>query len=132
MASKYYKEFNPNPMKKEVGDCQIRALCAVTGKSWYEIYDLLSEYGRKNCCPFYNDSLDNNYHGDIFGMVRHKVVREKGKKAMNVEQFCKEHPTGRYVLRMANHQMGIVDGEYYELYAGWEKATVYTYWEYVE
>ena len=32
MQSKFYKEFNPNPLGKEVGDCQIRALCAVTGK----------------------------------------------------------------------------------------------------
>lgn len=65
-------------------------------------------------------------------MIRHKVVREKGKKAMNVDRFCKEHPEGRYILRLANHQMGVVNGKYYELYPCWEKATVYTYWEYKE
>lgn len=129
--SKYYKEFNPNPLGKEVGDCQIRALCAVTGKSWYEIYDMLVAYGRKVACPFFWTDPNSSYHTDLFGMVRHKVTRQKGKKALSVETFCKEHPEGKYILRLAHHCMGIVNGEYYELYAGWEKRTVYTYYEYI-
>ena len=131
-VSKYYQEFNPNPLGKEIGDCQIRALCAVTGKSWYEIYDILVDYGRKIACPFFWNDPNNSYHSDLFGMIRHRLKREKGKKAMNVETFCKEHPKGKYILSMAHHSMGIVDGKYYELYAGWENRTVYTYWEYKE
>lgn len=131
-ASKYYKEFNPNPLGKEVGDCTIRALCAVTGKSWYEIYDIMSDLGKKLACPFnYIDEIkDFDYHTELFGMVRHKVTREKGKKAMSVAQFCKEHPEGKYILRLSHHHMGVVNGEYCELYPSWEKKTVYTYWEY--
>ena len=128
--SKYYQEFNPNPLGKEVGDCVIRSLCAVTNKSWYEIYDILSECGRKMACPFTHFELENiDYPTDLFGMTRCKLKREKGKKAMDVKRFCEEHPTGKYLLRCAHHYMGIVDGKYYELYAGWENATVYTYWE---
>ena len=130
-TSKYYQEFNPNPMGKEVGDCVIRALCSVTDKSWYEIYDILSELGRKIACPFNSIEISEfDYHKELFGMIRHKVTREKGKRALFVEKFCKEHPTGKYILRLANHIRGVKDGKYYELYAGWENATVYTYWEY--
>ena len=132
-VSKYYKEFNPNPLGKEVGDCTIRSLCAVTEKSWYELYDILSELGKKLACPFASiEFKDYDYNKELFGMTKYKVVREKGKKALNVERFCKEHPTGRYILRLAGHLMGVVDGKYYELYAGWEDATVYTYWEYIK
>ena len=133
MTSKYYKEFNPNPLRKVVGDCTIRALCAVTGKSWYVIYDILSDMGKKLACPFSHIEInDYDYHKELFGMIRHKVVRKKGEKAMNVEQFCKEHPTGKYILRLSHHMIGIVNGKYCELFAGWERRTIYTYWEYVE
>ena len=132
-VSKYYKEFNPNPLGKDVGDCVVRSICAVTNKSWYDVYETLTELGRKVACPFSNIELKEcDYHTELFGMVRHKLKREKGKKAMNVERFCKEHPTGKYILQCAHHYMGVVDGKYLELYAGWERATVYTYWEYIE
>jgi hypothetical protein len=132
MQSKFYKEFNPNPLGKEVGDCTLRALCAVTGKSWNELYDIMSDLGKKLACPFNSIEIqDFDYHTKLFGMERHKVTREKGKKALNVEKFCKEHPEGKYILRLANHLMGVVNGEYYELYPSWEKAMVYTYWEYI-
>lgn len=131
VASKFYKEYNPNPLGKEVGDCVIRSLCAVTNKSWYEIYEILTKLGRELACPFSNiDIKDCDYYVELFNMIRFKVSREKGKKALNVEKFCNEHPKGKFILRLANHMMGVVDGEYCELYPGWEKSTVYTYWEY--
>lgn len=40
MKDKYYKHFNPNPEGNEdAADCAIRALCAVSGLPWYEVYD---------------------------------------------------------------------------------------------
>lgn len=133
MQSKYYKEFNPNPLGKEVGDCQIRALCAVTNKSWYEIYDLLVDYGRITASPFFFTDKDACYYTDLFGMKMHKLPkREKGKKAMTVSQFCKEHPSGKYILRCAKHVIGIVNGEYYDLYPAWDNSTVYKFFEYIE
>ena len=131
MICKYYKEYNPNPLGKETNDCVVRSLCAVTGKSWYEIYDLLSAEARKFCCPF--NSLEaedrDSIYCNILGMKKHKVVREKGVKALNVERFCKEHPKGKYLLRLAHHLMGVVDGQYYELNPGWEKASIYSFYE---
>ena len=128
---KYYKEYNPNPLGKHTTDCVIRSLCAVTGKSWYEIYDLLSAEARKLCCPFnsleYEDK--DTIYCKVLGMKRHKVVRKKGVPALNVETFCKEHPQGKYILRLAHHLMGVVDGQYYELFPGWENRTIYYFYE---
>lgn len=130
MVCKYYKEFNPNPKKLHAGDCVVRALCAVTGKDWYEIFDLLVRIARENCVmPNEGDTKFDELVLTEFGFKRCKLTRQKGKKAMNVERFCKEHPTGRYVLRCAHHLMGVVDGLYWELLPGWEDSTVYTYYE---
>ena len=128
MISKYYEQYNPNPLKKEVGDCVIRALCVVTNRSWYDIYDELSDLGRTKCAPF--NTIMNELIEEHYGFKKHKVRREKGKKALNVETFCKEHPTGIYLPRLANHYIGIVNGKYYDLYPCWDKKTVYTYYEY--
>jgi hypothetical protein len=35
---------------------------------------------------------------------------EKGKKRMTVLDFAKAHPTGRYVVSIANHEAACVDG----------------------
>lgn len=31
-------QYNPNPNGKFIGDCVIRAITAVTGKAWHEVY----------------------------------------------------------------------------------------------
>ena len=33
-----YNHFNPNPCRKNVGDCTVRAIVKATGKEWGEIY----------------------------------------------------------------------------------------------
>ena len=48
MKDKYYKYFNPNPEGHEDAcDCVVRALCAATGLSWYEVYDKCCEIGKE-------------------------------------------------------------------------------------
>ena len=128
MMSNYYEHYNPNPTGKETGDCIIRTLCKVTNFSWMELYDQLTEIGRNNCTPF--TSLEMDYlFVDCYKFVKHKVTRQKGKKALNVKTFCKEHTTGKYILRVAHHVLPVVDGKYYDIYSCWDNKTVYTYYE---
>lgn len=42
-----YKYYNPNPSRKNAGDCVIRALCAALGESWQAVYTALSVQGYK-------------------------------------------------------------------------------------
>ncbi len=41
-----WKEYNPNPLGKRVGDCVIRAISAAENLSWFDAYDVLTHYGR--------------------------------------------------------------------------------------
>ena len=128
--SKYYEQYNPNPIGNETGDCIIRALCKITDQDWLSIYDDLCKLGREKYTPFTCLEIQDYIFTKYFFFKKHKVIRQKGKKALNVETFCKEHPTGKYILRLAHHVIAVVDGKYYDIYPCWDKKTVYTYYEY--
>ena len=127
--SKYYERYNPNPAGNETGDCIIRALCKITDRDWLSIYDDLCKLGREKYTPF--TSLDMDYlFVYYYKFKKHKVIRQRGKKALTVETFCKQYPHGSHILRLAHHVIAVVDGKYHDIYPCWDKKTVYTYYEY--
>lgn len=51
-----FREFNPNPKQKRVGDCVIRAICAATDREWDDVYcALLAEGFKLKNMPSAND-----------------------------------------------------------------------------
>lgn len=51
-----FREFNPNPKQKCVGDCVIRAICAATDREWDDVYcALLAEGFKLKNMPSEND-----------------------------------------------------------------------------
>lgn len=132
MGSKYYKHFNPNPRGLEIGDCVIRALCAVTDKSWYDIFDIICKHARDNAI-MPNESLRKfvEQRMSLFGLRLVKLAKpNKGEKCYTVSRFCKEHNKGKYILNVANHEIAIVDGHYYDIYPCWDNSRVYSYYEF--
>ena len=131
MISKYYKHFNSNPKGIEGPDCVIRALSALTNKSWYEVFDIICAHARQNgVMP--NDGSKANVEArmKLFGLKRCKVAKpKKGSTCYSVQQFCKDHPKGRYILIAAHHEVAVIDGYYYDLYPVWDSARVYSYYE---
>lgn len=120
--NKYYKSGehfrleNPNPdwakkrgFRWDRGDCVIRALANAVSCTWVEAFDFLVERARR----------DFNVPTDGPGF-RHWLVEngakwthckaEKGKKRMTVLQFAETHPTGRFIVSVANHETAVVDG----------------------
>lgn len=129
--SSYYEYFNPNPKGLETGDCIIRSLCKVTNLSWYDVFDKLIIFSRENCImPNEGDSKMLEQMMNYFGLTRCKIPKpQKGMSAYNVLRFCKEHPSGKYVIRLARHVIGVVDGKIYDLHSGWLHSQVYTYYQ---
>lgn len=125
-AVSYHRYKNPNPSKKEVGDCVERALCIVTGKEWLDVYDELCAIGREIFCPpnwkdCYETYLKHN------GYKYTGISNKKGTKRPTVASFTKEHQTGAYFLRVANHVVGIKDGYYYDIWDSGD-CCLYGYW----
>ena len=66
---------------------------------------------------------------NLFGLEKRSIPRpKKGETSLDVQQFCKLHPKGRYILKTAHHNIGVVDGKYYDLFVNYGQK-VYSYYE---
>lgn len=91
------------------GDCVIRALANAISCSWVESFDYLTDKARRDFnVP--NDGPGFRRWIQEDGAVWTHCKVEKGKKRMTALQFAETHPTGRYVLSVANHETACVDG----------------------
>ena len=48
------------------------------------------------------------------GFSYHGISNRKGIKRPTVETFAKDHPEGTFILNVANHEVAVVDGLYYD------------------
>lgn len=129
---KRYVYYQPNEkdLKDEVGDCQIRAFSKVLGLSWLEAFDLtiplcreLQTYTIFDCDLKKTKAAMSNLGFEYTG-----ISNKKGSKRPTVDEFAKKHPTGRYILSVANHVVACVDGKYYDTWDSGYKC-LYGYYE---
>lgn len=128
MTSRNYKYYQPNKkdLKDQYGDCVIRSLTKALNKEWIEVFDELVPIARENqCMPnskvCYEQFLIEN------GFTYHGISNKKGTTRPTVDRFAKDHKTGTYVLRVANHLVTVVDGIYYDTWDSGHKS-LYGYW----
>lgn len=128
----YFEPTQPNPTetnrfkKSTKGDCVIRAFCLAAGISWLEAFDLLVAHARKN----YDIPNGQTNYMSLFTELGYEKVTPKvikGRKRMNVEDFCKKHRKGRYMLKVANHMTAVVDGKVRDTWNTANKC-IYHYW----
>lgn len=115
--------YNPNPHRNRVGDCTARAICKATGKKWDEVYLSLCAYGFSE-----KDYPSANY---IWGKYlwdlgfRQYLIDEYWN--YTVKDFCRDHPTGTYILAIGDHVVCAEDGFYYDSWDSGNEIPVY-YW----
>lgn len=112
-----FKEYNPNPAGRRVGDCAVRAIAKALDTDWESAFIMLttnafqmsdmpssdSVWGatlRQN--NFYRESLPNNC-----------------PDCYTAEDFIESHLNGTYVLGFGGHVATIVDGV---LYDSWDSS----------
>lgn len=121
-----WKEYNPNPFGKRVGDCAIRAIAAAEGLSWFDAYDVLTEYGR-----MLGNLPNSNDVWGIFlkdqGYTRH-VIENTCPDCYTVEDFAEDHPSGTYVVGTGTHVVTIIDGTIMDAWDSSKEVPAY-YWE---
>ena len=131
MAKRFvYFQPNKKDVKDEYGDCTIRALSKVWDCSWLEAFDRTISYCRDEQVPnvFFApigirkkimDGLGFNYVG---------ISNKRGSERPTVESFAKSHKKGRYICNVANHEVAVVDGKYYDT---WDSGyrSMYGYFE---
>lgn len=112
----YYFQPNSKDHNNEIGDCVIRAICKVSGKSWKEIFDALCTIARtRQSLPNYSDVFSQ--YLESFG-YKHKIVKKKltVKYASLLSKSNK-----RLVMRCEGHLVAAVDGDYYDTWDSGKK-----------
>lgn len=109
---------NPNPLKKNVGDCTVRAIALALNKEWDDIYlDLcLQGYVSKDM------PSSNEVWGEYLtkrGWTMHRL-QDSCPMCYTIEDFCKDHPDGTYIVATGTHVVCVQNGNYQDT---WDSGT---------
>ena len=114
-----FEFFNPNPSLKDTNDCVIRALAAVTGREWVELYDAI---GRET-----HSLIDTNDVFSVWLRANKYACCEYEGRMPTLYQFVASHPKGKYFVIVPGHAVGVVDGKYYDTWDAGDEPVVAFY-----
>lgn len=103
---------NPNPKKKMVPDCVIRAISIALSVPWYDVYDDLCEVGRMDCNVPSADAVWGHYLR-MLG-AEPFLLPESCPQCTTVREFASRYPKGVYIIGTGGHAVAIIDGDYYD------------------
>ena len=103
---------NPNPQRKQVPDCVIRAVCIALDINWYQAYDELCEVGRMDCNMPSADSVWGHYL-KMRGFEPF-ILPQSCPSCTTVREFCKLYPDGTYIIGTGSHAVAVINGNYYD------------------
>lgn len=119
-------QYDPNPVRSDgVGDCSVRAVAKALDIPWEAAHARLS--------------LNSFLMGDVMSsdIVWGSVLRQNGfsrqtipdtcPDCYTVQDFCRDHPKGTFVLKSAGHVATVVDGNLYDSWNSELNVPVY-YW----
>lgn len=122
-----WKEYNPNPTGRRVGDCAVRAVAKALGIDWKESYALLTAAGfALNDMPssdaVWGSVLKKN------GFVR-QAIPNSCPDCYTAEDFAKDNPQGTYILGFGGHTACIVDGNLYDSFDSSKEIPIFVWFK---
>lgn len=115
-------EYLNNPFGLRVGDCVIRAISKALDMRWEDVYIELSVQGL-----MMGDLQSSNAVWSAYlkhkGFKRHTV--DDCPDCYTVEEFCRDHPKGVYVIGTGSHAVAVVNGCYYDAWQSGNETPVY-------
>lgn len=120
-----YVPYNPNPTRKLVGDCVIRAVSKVTDQSWEDTYlDIVLQGFMMHDMPSSNDVWDSYLQAKGF---KRYVIPNTCPMCYSVQEFCADNPKGEYMLATGTHVIAIKDGDYFDTWDSGAEVPIYFY-----
>lgn len=118
MSKRRYVYYQPNDkdIKDKYGDCTIRALSKALSINWMDAFLKTIPY----CMRYQTPNIFNLPHKleaeamQDLGFAYTGVSNKKGSKRPTVDSFAKDHPEGIYICNVANHEVAVVDGKYFD------------------
>lgn len=116
---------NPNPKENFVGDCAVRAISIALDIPWLEAFmDLCAQGGEKCDMPDSNDVI-NDYLTSK-GFSSHLILKDC-KTCYKLRDFCRDHPTGTFIIGTGKHMVAVINGDYYDTADSGDCIPVYYY-----
>ena len=103
---------NPNPKRKSVGDCVIRALAIATNNDWDTVYLELLMIGYDMKDMPNSHEVWGTYLEDK-GFLR-EMIPNTCPACYTIREFSNEHPQGTYVIGTGTHAVAVINGNYYD------------------
>lgn len=107
-----WREFNPSPVGKRVGDCAVRAVAKALDIDWETAYAKIALQGFIMCDMPSADAvwaavLRQN------GFQREAIPNDLPQN-YTVSDFARDHPGGVYVLAIGGHVLTVENGQYWD------------------
>ncbi len=113
---------NENPINNRVGDCVIRAVSTALNQGWEKTYVDLCVEGLMYCDLPSSNAVWGSY-------LAHKGYKRStipnGCRCYTVEDFCKDHPQGAFILGTGTHALTVIDGNYYDVWDSGNETPIY-------
>lgn len=123
--SKFYSHYNANPEHKRVGDCVVRALSVALDQPWEDTYvDLANEGLLLNDMPTANHVWGAYLHSLGF---RREFIPDEALHKYTVDDFCRDHPIGTFILALSGHVVPVINGNFYDSWDSGQEIPIY-YW----
>lgn len=118
-----YKEYNPNPKRRQTDDCVVRALTLITNEDWDAVYSKLAAIGYE-----LKTMPTTNYTWETYlrrkGFIK-RLLPDKCPDCYTVSDFCAEHPQGQYLLATGFHVIAVISGDYYDTWDSGDEIPAY-------
>lgn len=114
---------NPNPVNNLVGDCVIRAIAILTEQTWDCIF--------LDLCVFAYSMYDMPSSNAVWSayLIKHGykryVIPNFCPDCYSVRQFCRDYPTGKFLLATGSHVVTVIDGDYYDTWDSGDEMPIY-------
>lgn len=118
-----WKQYNANPIGKQVGDCTVRAISKATDQPWEDAYSGIALQG----FLLADMPSANNVWGAYLKRkgFRRRMIPDECPDCYTVEDFCRDHPTGTYIVALHGHVIAVQDGDYYDTWQSGKETPLY-------
>ena len=117
-----FQHYNPNPSKRNVGDCTVRALSKALGQDWEKTYVGLCLEGF-----LLGDMPSSNAVWGSY-LRRNGYRRSLAPDDITVSEFLDSNPEGTYILALSGHVVCAQDRVLYDTWHSENEIVLY-YWE---
>lgn len=112
-------EYNPNPLRRSVGDCAVRAVAKALNTGWEQAFTLItarafSEADMPSSNAVWGAVLRQN------GFVR-EIIPNTCPDCYTLGEFAKDYPSGTFVVALPNHVATVQDGNIFD---SWDSSSL--------